>query len=403
MKPKCIAAVLIALWMFQIMSIPVQATDKEALRKIRRLVKNGSVVLTSETGQRLVEINAGKVFVPASISKIQTAMAALEILGPDYRFTTGFYTNDLGDLAIRGFGDPFLVSEEIRAIAQQLKDIGINRINRIFLDHSYFSDDIDIPGLSQSNNPYDAINGALVVNFNTIHVQRDASGVIVSAEPETPLTPLATDRARALKRGKTERINFSSQKADCRRYAGELFFAVFKEQGIDIADDTIGETIVDASWRQQYLHRNSRPLADVLRGLLEFSNNFIANQIFLALPQVSDADTPASMLKSRRFFEDFFRTRLRIVPGSLVMVEGSGISRSNRMSGNTMISILERFKPNASLLTLKDGHPVKSGTLTGVYNYAGYIQTERGLRSFVIMLNQHKNHRDAILKLLASI
>jgi D-alanyl-D-alanine carboxypeptidase/D-alanyl-D-alanine-endopeptidase (penicillin-binding protein 4) len=67
-----------------------------------------------------------------------------------------------------------------------------------------------------------------------------------------------------------------------------------------------------------------------------------------------------------------------------------------------MISILERFKSHAGLLTPKDGHPVRSGTLTGVYNYAGYIKTTGGLRSFVIMLNQQNNHRDAILTLLAS-
>jgi D-alanyl-D-alanine carboxypeptidase/D-alanyl-D-alanine-endopeptidase (penicillin-binding protein 4) len=400
MKPKNILAGLIMLLIIMMIGAPSQAFEKASLRKIRSLVQNGSVMLMSETGERLIAINNEKIFVPASIIKILTAMIAVDVLGGDFRFSTGFYTNAQGDLAIKGFGDPFLVSDEIRIIAQQLGNSGVSRINRIMLDHSYFADDLAIPGLSQTSNPYDAVNGALVVNFNTISVQKDTSGKIVSAEKETPLTPLAAAKAAAIARGKTERINLSSRRADCNRYAGELFAAILREQGIAIIHDASGETTVDAAWQPRYLHRNARALTDVLRGLLQYSNNFIANQLFLTIPQASDGATPASMQKSRRLFENHIRTRLPIAAGELIMVEGSGISRSNRVTGDVMISILERFKPHAGLLTPKDGHPVKSGTLMGVYNYAGYIKTERGLRSFVIMLNQGKNHRDAILALL---
>lgn len=403
LHPGRILAGLLAILAVVMIGAPVQATGNETIRKISRLVQNGSVILTDETGQRLIAINADKPLVPASIIKILTAMAAMDLLGEDYRFSTGLYTNDRGDLAIRGFGDPFLVSDEIRIIAQRLKNGGVSRVNRIMLDQSCFSDDLAIPGLSKTNNPYDALNGALVVNFNTIHVHRKISGQIVSAEPETPLTPLAMAKASAVPRGKTERINLSSQKADTDRYAGELFAAIFREQGIDLADTSPGDVIVDATWREVYLHRNSRPLTDVLRGLLAYSNNFIANQVFLALPTAVGGDVPATMQQSRRLFENHIRKRLRIGRDKLVMVEGSGISRGNRMTANAMIAILEQFKPHAGLLDPKDGHPLKSGTLTGVYNYAGYLRTDRGLRSFVIMLNQGKNHRDAILRLLAAI
>jgi D-alanyl-D-alanine carboxypeptidase/D-alanyl-D-alanine-endopeptidase (penicillin-binding protein 4) len=402
MKPTRLLAGLLALLTFVMIGSPLQATEKASLRKIRSLVNNGSVVLTSETGERLIAINADRRFVPASTIKILTAMIARDLLGETFRFSTGFYTNTQGDLAIKGFGDPFLVSDEIRIIARNLKDSGVTQINRIMLDHSYFTDDLSIPGLSKTSNPYDAINGALVVNFNTIHVKKEASGNVVSAEVETPLTPLVIAKAAGISRGKTERINLSARKADCNRYAGEIFSAIFREQGITITHDFIGEVTVDASWQQRYLHRNSRALDDVLQGLLQYSNNFIANQLFLAVPQASDSDTGATLQKSRRLFENYIRTRLNIDADELIMVEGSGISRGNLVTGNVMISILERFKSHAGLLTPKDGHPVKSGTLTGVYNYAGYIKTAGGLRSFVIMLNQQKNHRDAILTLLAS-
>jgi len=329
-------------------------------------------------------------------------MIARDLLGETFRFSTGFYTNEHADLAIKGFGDPFLVSDEIRIIAKHLKNSGVTRINRIMFDYSCFTDDLSIPGLSKISNPYDAINGALVVNFNTIHVKKEASGNVVSAEAETPLTPLAITKADGISRGKTERINLSARKADCNRYVGELFAAIFRQQGIMISHDLIGEVTVDASWQQRYLHRNSRALDEVLHGLLQYSNNFIANQLFLTTPQASDSATEATMQKSRRLFENCIRTQLNTDADELIMVEGSGISRGNLVTGNVMISILGRFKSHAGLLTPKDGYPVKSGTLTGVYNYAGYIKTTGGLRSFVIMLNQQKNHRDAILILLAS-
>jgi len=402
MKPKQRLACLLTLLTLVMIGSPLQAAEKASLGKIRSMVNNGSVVLTGETGERLIAINADKVFVPASIIKILTAMIARDLLGETFRFSTGFYTNDSADLAIKGFGDPFLVSDEIRIIARRLRDSGITRINRIMLDHSYFTGDLSIPGLSKTSNPYDAINGALVVNFNTINVKKEASGKVVSAEAETPLTPLVIAKAAGISRGKTERINLSPRKADCNLYAGEIFSAIFREQGITITHDFIGEVTVDASWQQRYLHRNSRALDEVLRGLLQYSNNFIANQLFLAAPQASDSDTGATLQKSRRLFENYIRTRLNIDADELIMVEGSGISRGNLVTGNVMISILERFKSHADLLTPKDGHPVKSGTLTGVYNYAGYIKTAGGLRSFVIMLNQKKNHRDAILALLTS-
>lgn len=401
MKPGHVIAGLVAL-MIVLTGITVHAAEKTALQKIISLTHNGSVVLSGDAGERLVSVNPEKVLVPASVIKILTAMIALDVLGSDFRFSTGFYTNDRGDMVIKGFGDPFLVSDEIRAIAQRLRGSGVSLVNRILLDHTYFSDDLEIPGINHTRSPHDALNGSLVVNFNTIHVRKEPSGKIVSAEPETPLTPLAVAKASVIPPGKTVRISLSSHRADCKRYAGELFAAIFREQGIVIAQDAIGETVVDAAWQLRYVHHSARSLSDVLRGLLKYSNNFIANQIFLAVPQASDNATPASMHKSRRFFENHIRTRLGITAPELIMVEGSGISRENRMTGSIMISILDRFKPHADLLNNKDGHPVKSGTLHGVYNYAGYLRTARGLQPLVIMLNQPKNHRDALLALLSA-
>ena len=67
-----------------------------------------------------------------------------------------------------------------------------------------------------------------------------------------------------------------------------------------------------------------------------------------------------------------------------------------------MMQILEQFKPYADLLTETNGILRKSGTLTGVYNFAGYIPGPEGLYPFVILTNQGSNSRDEILQILRS-
>jgi D-alanyl-D-alanine carboxypeptidase/D-alanyl-D-alanine-endopeptidase (penicillin-binding protein 4) len=68
-----------------------------------------------------------------------------------------------------------------------------------------------------------------------------------------------------------------------------------------------------------------------------------------------------------------------------------------------ILAILEAFKPHAGLLPFENNCLRKSGTMTGVYGYAGYFHGEQGLDSFVLILNQPKNTRDQVLELLAAM
>ena len=82
---------------------------------------------------------------------------------------------------------------------------------------------------------------------------------------------------------------------------------------------------------------------------------------------------------------------------SIVQVEGAGLSRQNRVTARAMLQVLTRFRPYADLLKKERGTSLKTGTLTGVYNYAGYLS---GGKAFVILLNQQNNARAAILERL---
>ncbi|MBF0273989.1 MAG: D-alanyl-D-alanine carboxypeptidase [Nitrospinae bacterium] len=358
------------------------------------MVRNGTVLLANESGKIIVDHNSNAFFVPASIVKILTSLVALEKWGSDHRFTTSVYAKE-NEVWLKGMGDPSLVSEELILIAQHLKKLGVQHINQLNLDASYFATEIDIPGTSGTNNPYDALNGALIVNFNSAFVGKQKNGTVYSAEPITPLTPLTTLKAKKLRSGQEERINLTMKQSESLQYVGELFLAICNKEGIDTHSATIQFSKAPER-KPDYLHHNSQKLEQILKSLLKYSNNFIANQILLQLSKETPKTLSGAINQYREIVHKLFNEDLK----GAQFFEASGLSRDNRITAQQMLNVLQKFKPYASLLSEKRGVLLKSGTLTGVYNYAGYIKTKQGLKPFVIMLSQSKNNRDEILTLL---
>ncbi|HHE74831.1 MAG TPA: peptidase S13, partial [Desulfobacteraceae bacterium] len=195
---RLVRIILFSLLCFHL-SIGPALADKSWRERVQALAGTGAVMAADAEGRILIAINETKPLIPASILKIVTSAAALKFLGPDYRFITDFRVNADGDLYMTGRGDPYLVSEELALIANRLKARGLQSVRNIYLDDHYFSPGLVLQGTNRSFNPYDAYNGALCVNFNTIFVKIDNSGNVSSAEPQTPLTDFA--RKMALKSG----------------------------------------------------------------------------------------------------------------------------------------------------------------------------------------------------------
>jgi serine-type D-Ala-D-Ala carboxypeptidase/endopeptidase (penicillin-binding protein 4) len=378
----------------------IKANELNQLEQnIFQLIQNGSVLLHNEKGQAILSYQPDKPLVPASIVKILSSQIAIAKLGKDYRFKTEFYLDHQKNLLIKGYGDPFLISEEIKTIVKNLFQKGLTKINQIYLDHSSFESDIIIPGTSNSNNPYDALVGALVVNFNTINVQRLGNGEIKSAEKETPLTPLAASKGKTIKTGTTERISLTQNYQESLQYVGELFQVLFQKQNIVISKKDIAIATISDSWKLLYRHFNSHNLDFILTGLLKYSNNYIANQIFL-IAGGEKFGFPANLTKAKSVFQGYVQKNYQFDENIFLFKEASGLSRDNLMTAKMMMQVLEKFKKYQYLLTEKKGVLVKSGTLTGIYNYAGYIKTEDGLFPYTILLSQKKNNRDKILTLM---
>jgi len=133
-----------------------------------------------------------------------------------------------------------------------------------------------------------------------------------------------------------------------------------------------------------YTHYSHWNLSQVVQKMFKYSNNYIANQIFLTLG-AEKYGSPATPAKSRRALREFLS---HIGLKSIYSEEGSGLSRKNRISTEQMSKVLNYFKPYYSLLNNEKRVWYKTGTLNDVQSLAGYLQkSENELFSFVIILN----------------
>jgi D-alanyl-D-alanine carboxypeptidase/D-alanyl-D-alanine-endopeptidase (penicillin-binding protein 4) len=376
---------------------PAQALA-DAKEKVAALAPSGLVLVTDAEGKELVAQNADKPFVPASVTKIVTAWLALEVLGGDYRFQTRFYLDKARVLYVRGGGDPFLTSEELPLLAKELAAAtGKGPLAGIVLDASYYPAGLRIPGIEDTARSYDALNSALAVNFNTIYAVRRGK-TVRSAEPQTPITPLAISQFRARGPKGRGRISLAQDPAVSLQYAGELL-AAFIEQAGGSVKGRIATGSVPEGLAPVYLHRQSRPLSKVLHALLVGSNNYIANQVFLEMGAHRQGG-PVSLEKSLTVANGILTAH--DLAGAIRIEEGSGISRGNRFTARGLAKVLNLFAPHADLLSSGKGALYKTGTLPGFRTLAGYANTD-GHGQVRVVISLRNNNGAMRFRLLQAI
>lgn len=340
-----------------------------------------SVLLTAPDDRVLWSHRQDTPRVPASTQKIVTALAALERLGEGFVFETHLYREG-EDLRIKGFGDPLLISETVAAMAQRAAD-QVSAVRHLLLDDTHFAGALAIPGVSASANPYDAPNGALCVNFNTVFFKQE-NGRYVSAESQTPLLPIVMERIRrsGLKNG---RIVLSRHDDETLHYAGHLFAHFLAANGVPVTG-AIRRTDTPAPDGPPLMRYPSPfSLAEVVSRLLAFSNNFIANQLVITLG-VRAHGAPGTLENGVRVLNRYASDRLGLA--GAVLVEGSGISRQNRLTAAHLKTALDRFAPHHQLMSRKKSEWYKTGHLKGVRTRAGYIEGIDGdLYRFVVLIN----------------
>jgi D-alanyl-D-alanine carboxypeptidase/D-alanyl-D-alanine-endopeptidase (penicillin-binding protein 4) len=367
--------------------------------RFTKALKNGSAYVVDEKGRVLFDHRSYESFIPASTIKVATVAFALHSLGKNYRFHTEFYLINNNVLGVKGYGDPFLVSEELAVAAKKLKRLGLRQVTGIVLDTTYFDSDIASDGLSDSSNPYDALNGALIANFNTINIKKFKNGTVVSGEPQTPLTPLARKWAKKLRVGK-RRVNLGKDPSVGAKYTGELIAEFLKKEGVKVAGD-IKLSVMPQKARHIYSHVSSKTVEELSKQCLEFSTNFIANQLFLVMGARAFGGQ-ATLTKARQALRAFMKDKVGWKTARIS--DGAGLSRKNEVSAREMMILLDYFEPYRYLLPLKDGlFRAKTGTLNGVNTYMGYMKAGPGKWvKFVILVNDavHGGYKYQLAKML---
>jgi len=371
---------------------PRVAESKQGLPCLSNITPTDALLIADPRGRILYRKNEKKKCIPASTLKVLTALAALEQLGPSYTFRTEFYMDPFQNLKLKGYGDPLLISEVLDGLADALSG-KVHGFRSLILDDSYFSPQITIAGCGGSTNPYDAPVGAICANFNTIAFRRDKKGRIISGEKQTPLIPFARDRIRSmgLQQG---RHTFLHDSRDAARYAGELLLYFLKEKGV-ACDGSVRSGRVGPEDRRVHAYESVFPLETVVQKMLKSSSNFMANQLFLALG-ASTYGPPATLAKGAEAVARFAEKKLALQ--NLTIVEGSGISRENRLSALDMLAVLKQFRPYRHLLTAKDQVYYKTGSLNGIRTRVGYIDDGLGeFYYFVIFFNQSQHKMNGTL------
>lgn len=374
----------------------------QKLPELDRFIGTQDAILVSDPqGQILFSKHAEKKLIPASTLKIFTSLVALHFLGSDYRFPTEFYLDEHSNLKIKGYGDPLLISEVVAKISQILAILlrSTQPMNDLVLDDTYFKQPLTVPGITSSPQPYDAPNGALCVNFNTVNFERKAEGY-VSAEPQTPLLPYVIEKIKELKLNRG-RIVFSHNKNEITIYAGELFRYFLQNEGIRFKGKVKLGRINNRNDKLIFKYHSVSSLDQIVAKLLEHSNNFVTNQLLIAAGAQA-LDSPGTLAKGVALASDYAKNELAIE--NMTIAEGSGISRNNRVSAFQMDRVLQKFLPYHHLMRREGSEFYKTGTLYGISTRAGYIETANGeLYRYVILLNTPGKSTDPIILRLLRI
>lgn len=412
------------------------------------------IVQGTDAGQPLVSHHADTTRNPASVMKLITTWAALELLGPAWTWRTEAYAlgsiergHLRGDLALKGHGDPYLVLEDYWKLLRALRRLGIEQIEGdLLLDDSWFDVD-EVSASAFDGQPYRAYNvlpNALLVNFNAVQfnflVEPGTERVRVEPDPR-PANLVIDNRidvvdgncaayqagigfhvmdpgtaARVVLDGRFSRRcgAYALTRAVLRHdtYAYGLFRSLWEEMGGGLQGELrTGAIAPDAA---PVLVWQSRPLSEVIAAINKFSNNVMTRQLLYTLG-AEQYGAPGTRDGGVRAVTEFLAGR-GINTSALTIDNGSGLSRDERASATLLNEVLRaawrsryaaEFRSSLSLGGL-DGTTrrrfgsaddgglmhLKTGRLDAVSAVAGYVHAPSGQTySVVVIVNSPDAHR----------
>jgi len=407
----------------------------------------GLYIQAVDAAKPLVAFQDKQLLNPASVIKLLTTAAALDMLGPDYRWATEvYYTGKLsnntltGDLYFHGNGDPYLTPERFWLLLNRIKIFGVHSITgNVYFDNSYFDPDpVDYNAFD--NQPYRTYNvapNALLVGFQAteFHFLPGDQQVEIVAFPSSSklkinnMVKLVNGSCGAWQKrlslsAKTVKgvlnVNFSGQYArgcdkrilyrrvtEADDHFQHYFLPLWQQLGGQFSGSIEKRNLPED--KSLVISEESISLAEVVRFINKFSNNVMTRQLLLTLG-ANVSGPPGTTRKGIAAVRQWL-DKYKLDGEGLKLDNGSGLSRDTRISAAMLAKLLlfvyqQSYMPEfiASLpvagidgaITYRvkngasTGHAhIKTGLLDFVQTMAGYVTTATGKRYVVVMLHNH--------------
>ncbi len=378
----------------------------------------------------------------ASLMKLVTTGAALEMLGPAWTWVTPVWLQGTirdgvleGNLVIKGTGDPKLVIERVWLLLRRVQQLGVREIRGdIVLDRSAFAYTEANPGDFDGEplRPHNVQADALLLNYRSLVITltpdpaRGVASIVVEpalagvrADNTVPLSSAPCDDWRAALRADftdPSRLRFTGgyplacgerqwpiAYADPKSYNERLLIGLWREMGGTIT----GVVRDDASPAvPPSFSLVSPPLAELVRDINKYSNNVMAQQLFLTLAQTQrGTGTPDT---AREVLQQWLVTRFGAAAHGTVIDNGSGLSRQSRTTALLLARLLQSMWSGPAMSELMSSLPVtgtdgtmlrtranlgrahlKSGSLRDVTGVAGYVLSTSGKRYVLVAIVNH--------------
>lgn len=359
----------------------------------------GISIRRADTGEEIYENDGDVRLHPASSMKILTAAAALEILGPDYTFTTEVLTDGNprtrvidGNLYLKGKGDPTLLKSDFDEIAKKLKSQGIVKINgNLIADDSWYDDVRLSQDLNWSDEPFytgaqvsaltlspnaDYDTGTVIVEVmpgddvgdepkvnvepstNTVHIVNKATTVAggesrsISVEREHGTNQIVIEGEMPLD-GNMLRSWVSVWEPTL--YAADVFKQSLEEQGITFIGRSKVKRGVTPEDAQSIVTHTSMPLKEIIIPFMKLSNNGHGEMLTKEMGQAVHGE--GSWDKGLEVIEDVV-TDLGVDPTSILLRDGSGMSHKTYIPASELTKILYAIQEKPWFLDFESSLPI---------------------------------------------
>jgi serine-type D-Ala-D-Ala carboxypeptidase/endopeptidase (penicillin-binding protein 4) len=401
-------------------------------------------------GADLLRIEADRASAPASVMKLPTTLAALEMLGPAFRSSVQLWSAApqqadrlRGDLVVRGRGHVEFGFSDLEALLAKLRAQGIREIEGdIVIDRSYFSPqrmDVGVPQFDESPEfRYNIIPDAMMVNQNliTLHISSNENEVRLLSVPALPnvmvKSELSLNDARCADWEDSWKIpqpTISANGAMTLTLQGAFPKNCTRVEEINALDrDGWIEGAIRSVWTQRLggawagrvraaalVEAGARKLAEqhsrlanaLVRDANKSSDNAITRTLFLQLGVGYAQGSEPSLLASERRMRTWLRG-IGIDHSKIVFENGSGLSRTERIPAAQLAKLLQYAASSpwshefiASLpiagidgtmrnrllnSAAKGKARVKTGTLRDVVSVAGYVPDANGKMYVVVAM-----------------